>query len=244
MQVSPKLGVCSERLSPVKITFVLFCFFFVYQKKKTDKRSQVFAPDCVDGVPIKSTHQCHGKHALSQVLKKKRQYYLKDVDVKCNVGFFFYFNYYFFVCFEVFCLFVVLGFLVCLPRRSLCVNRNIDSFHTDILKYLCLNYSHVPSFVTSESLVRILEGDVEGGGVFWGEGSPLHTTSTLAYTVCVLYLIFFFLLFSLETAKDQAMMMAKYLSISNQYLLICNLLLHRAFVSKSCFICQLCRIFH
>lgn len=58
-----------------------------------------------------------------------------------------------------------------------------------------------------------------------GVGSPLHTTFTLAYTVCVLHVscLLFFILF-LETAKDQAMMMAKYLSISNQYLLISNLL--------------------
>lgn len=35
-------------------------------------------------------------------------------------------------------------FIVCLPRRSLCVSEALD-FHKDILKYLCLNYSHVSS---------------------------------------------------------------------------------------------------
>lgn len=131
---------------------------------------------------------------------------------------------------KVFCLFV-LGFLVCLPRRSLCcVNRNMNLFHMDILKYLCLNYSHVPSFVTSESLVCILEGNVEGGVGVWGGVTSAHDVHSCLHCVCSSCLSVFFSFFSLsyyfflETAKDQAMMMAKYLSISNQYLLICNLL--------------------
>lgn len=102
----------------------LFCFFCL-PEKKTDKRSQVFAPDCVDGVTIQSTHQCHGKHALSQVLKK-RQYYLKDVDVKCNVGFLFYFI--------ILCLFVLKGFFfVCLFWGSLSVCLDVLSVWTETL---------------------------------------------------------------------------------------------------------------
>lgn len=46
------------------------------------KRLQVFATDCVDSVPIQSTHQCHESMHCHKYLKR---YYLKNVDVKCNV---------------------------------------------------------------------------------------------------------------------------------------------------------------
>lgn len=41
---------------------------------------------------------------------------------------------------------------VCLD--VICVWTEALTFHMDILKYLCLNYSHVPSFVMSVSSVR------------------------------------------------------------------------------------------
>lgn len=36
-------------------------------------------------------------------------------------------------------------FVHCLPRRSLCVSETLTFHKKDILKYLCLNYSHVSS---------------------------------------------------------------------------------------------------
>lgn len=56
----------------------------------------------------------------------------------------------------------------------------------DILKYLCLNYSHVPSFVMSVSLVRT-------GGWRGGAGGRFCTRLRIHsyYTLCVLHVSVF-----------------------------------------------------
>jgi len=39
----------------------------------------------------------------------------------------------------------IMFFVYCLPRRSLCVSETLNFHEKDILKYLCLNFSHVSS---------------------------------------------------------------------------------------------------
>lgn len=50
----------------------------------------------------------------------------------------------------------IMFFVYCLPRRSLCVSEALNFHEKDILKYLCLNYSHVSScsFYECDSCVR------------------------------------------------------------------------------------------
>lgn len=72
------------------------------------------------------------------------------------------------------------SFIVRLPRRYMCVCVWTEAltFHMDILKYLCLNYSHFPSFVMSVSSVR-------------GEGALLHTASHSFLLYSVFYVSVF-----------------------------------------------------
>ena len=84
-----KYPISSQWLSPLRYSF---------------KRLQVFTTDCVDSVPIQSTHQCHGSMRCHKYLKRC---YLKK-----------------FVTLNVMLDYVL--FIVCLPRCYLCVNRSID----------------------------------------------------------------------------------------------------------------------
>lgn len=109
-------------------------------------------------------------HESMRCHKYLKRYYLKNVDVKCNVR----------LCF--------CSLSVCLD--VICVWTEALTFHMDILKYLCLNYSHVPSFVMSVSLVHIGVGGWDGVGC-----GPGHFCTLLRnhpyYTLCVLCLSVF-----------------------------------------------------
>ena len=57
--------------------------------------------------------------------------------------------------------------------RYSCASRNIKNYHMDILKYLCLNYSHVQSSFSFFSSVSVCEPGTRARGY------------TLCFSVCV-----------------------------------------------------------
>lgn len=107
-------------------------------------------------------------HESMRCHKYLKRYYLKNVDVKCNVR----------LCF--------CSLSVCLD--VICVWTEALTFHMDILKYLCLNYSHVPSFVMSVSLVHI-----GVGGTGWGvvRGTSAHYYAIILTILYVFYVSVF-----------------------------------------------------
>ena len=82
--------------------------------------------------------------------------------------------------------------------RYSCASRNIRNYHTDILKYLCLNYSHVQSSFSFFPSVSVCEPGARQTRPCW-------------YTLCVLCVRLH--MFSEEGISEERM--AKCLSSSN-----------------------------